>query len=112
MACEKGAVHGFYRLKGCLFRFGRLCIPKESIRKLLVREGHGGSLTRHSEKKTLELVKEHFYWLGIIRDVYHVIERCMVGKKTNSKEVALGLYMSLPILDQPWVDVWILYMGC
>ena len=35
--CEKGAVNGYYRYDGYLFKSGRLCIPNSSIREFLVR---------------------------------------------------------------------------
>ena len=71
LACEKWAVNGYYRHEGYLFRSGRLYIPNGSIRELMVREAHGRGLAGHfGEKKTLELVKEHFYWPGMIRDVH------------------------------------------
>ncbi|XP_052185197.1 uncharacterized protein LOC127796833 [Diospyros lotus] len=63
LVCEKGgAVNGFYRHEGYLFKSGKLCIPNGSIRELLVWEAHGGGLPGHfGEKKTLELIKTHFY---------------------------------------------------
>jgi len=106
LACEKRVVNGFYTYERYLFRSGRLCISNGFIRDLLVREAHDRGLAGHfGENKTLELVKEHFYWPGIIRYVYRVLERCVACKKAKSKEAAHGLYMPLPVLDQPWVDV-------
>ena len=43
------------------------------------------------EKKILEMVKEHFYWPAMIRDMHHVIERCVTCKKVKSKETSQGL---------------------
>ena len=34
-----------------------------------------------------------------------MIERRAICKKAKGKENAYGLYMSLPILEQPWMDV-------
>jgi len=34
-----------------------------------------------------------------------VIERCAICKNAKGKENAYGLYMPLPILEQPWIDV-------
>ncbi len=53
---------------------GKLCISNYSIRDLLVREAHGGSLAGHFSKKTLEVLKEHFYWPSMIKDVHKVVE--------------------------------------
>lgn len=58
-------------------------------------------LGHFGEKKTLEMVNEHFYWPSIINDVHQVIEKCAVCKKSKSKEIAQGLYMPLVVMDQP-----------
>lgn len=61
--CTKGAKEDYFRQEGFLFKAGRLCIPFGSIKELLVREAHGGGLAGHfGEKRTLEALKEHFYW--------------------------------------------------
>ena len=41
----------------------------------------------------------------MLRDVHKVIERCAICKKAKGKENAYGLYMSLAIPEQPWMDV-------
>ncbi|XP_071737871.1 uncharacterized protein [Rutidosis leptorrhynchoides] len=55
---------------GFLFKGSRLCIPKDSIRELLIREAHGGGLAGHfGINKTLEILSEHFYWPCMDKDV-------------------------------------------
>jgi hypothetical protein len=104
--CAKGACGGFFMHEGYLFKMGRMCIPLGSLRELLVREAHGGGLSGHfGEKKTYELLKEHFFWPNILWDVHKVIERCAICKKAKGKENAYGLYMPLPIPEQPWMDI-------
>ena len=62
-ACEKAAFGKFYRLDGYLFRENRLCVPNSSMRKLLVREAHGGGLMGHfGVRKTLDLLHELFFF--------------------------------------------------
>ena len=61
-ACEKGAFDKFYMHDGYLFRENRLCVPRSSMRELLVRESHGGGLMGHfGTVKTLDILKEHFF---------------------------------------------------
>ena len=62
-ACEKAAFGKFYRLDGYLFRENRLCVPNSSIRKLLLREAHGGGLMSHfGVRKTLDVLHEYFFF--------------------------------------------------
>ncbi|XP_071725831.1 uncharacterized protein [Rutidosis leptorrhynchoides] len=47
---------------GFLFKGSRLCILKDSIKELLVREAHGGGLANYfGINKTLEIPNEHLY---------------------------------------------------
>jgi len=49
--------------KSFLFRKNKLCIPKSLLRDLIIKEAHGGALAGHFNiNKTLEILKEHFYW--------------------------------------------------
>ncbi|GJT60714.1 putative gag-pol polyprotein, partial [Tanacetum coccineum] len=90
---------------GFLFKNGRLCIPKGSIRDLLIREFHGGGLAGHfGNTKTLEILNEHFYWPCMIKDFQALITRwstCHQAKSTFYK----GLYNPLPTPNQPWEDI-------
>ena len=44
------------------------------IRELLVREAHGGGMVgQFSIKKTLEILKENFYWPKILGDVMMLV---------------------------------------
>ncbi|XP_071741904.1 uncharacterized protein [Rutidosis leptorrhynchoides] len=90
---------------GFLFKGSRLCIPKDSIRELLIREAHGGGLAGHfGISKTLDIISEHFYWPCMNKDVKAVINRCATcfqAKSTFHK----GLYTPLPVPNQPWEDL-------
>ncbi|MDD0148434.1 hypothetical protein PSY31_22280, partial [Shigella flexneri] len=69
-ACVTKPFEKFYKQDGYLFRENKLCIPKCSFRELLVRESHGGGLMGHfGILKTLEILKEHFFWPHMKRDV-------------------------------------------
>ena len=106
VACESVAIDKFYRSDGFLFREGKLCVPRSSIRDLLVHEAHGGGLMGHfGVGKTLATLQEHFYWPKMKRDVERVCARCVTCKKAKSKIKPHGLYTPLPIPDAPWEDI-------
>lgn len=104
--CEKGSMGAYHKHQGFLFRDKRLCIPKGSLRELLVREAHGGGLMGHfGIDKTLAISKEHFYWPHLKKFVEHFCSRCVACKQAKSKSHPHGLYMPLPIPTAPWVDI-------
>ena len=77
-ACEKLAVDKYFRHDGFLMRENKLCVPKSSLRELLVREAHGGSLMGHfGVAKTLGVLQEHFFWPRMKKDVERICERCV-----------------------------------
>ena len=42
-----------------------------------MREAHGGALEGHfSVNKTIEILKEHFYWPWMANDVNKVVPKC------------------------------------
>ena len=58
----KTAVDDYYVFHEFLFKKSKLCIPKCSIRDLLVKEAHGGDLMGHfAINKTYNMLHEHFF---------------------------------------------------
>ena len=101
-ACEKAAFGKFYRHDGFLFRENRLCVPKSSLRELLMREAHRGGLMGHfGVRKTLDVLHEHFFWLHMKKDVERLCERCITCKKAKFRVLSHGLYTLLPIPSEP-----------
>lgn len=46
-----------------LFRENKLCMPNYFMNESYVRETHNGGLIRYfGIKKTLKMLREHFYW--------------------------------------------------
>ncbi|KAL7593504.1 hypothetical protein Lser_V15G33880 [Lactuca serriola] len=94
------------RHNGFLFKESRLCIPKSSLRELLVREAHSGGLMGHfGIAKTLSTLQEHFFWPKMKVDVGRICNNCIVCKQAKSKVQHHGLYTPLPIPCEPWVDI-------
>ncbi|KAI3789955.1 hypothetical protein L2E82_02762 [Cichorium intybus] len=101
-----GGPHGEYVVQnGFLFKGNRLCVPKHAIHELLVREAHGGGLAGHfGVTKTLEVLKEHFFWPKMLGDVTKIVGKCVTCHMAKSS-FKLGLYTPLPVPVRPWEDV-------
>ena len=104
--CQHRAQGGYYVAKGYLFKEGKLCIPQGTHRKLLVKESHEGGLMGHfGVDKTLDLLKEKFYWPHMRKDVQRHCSRCISCLKAKSRIMPHGLYTPLPIANAPWEDI-------
>ena len=99
--------HGpFHVHEGFLFKGVRLCIPKCGFRELLIQELHGGALAGHfGVEKTCSMLKEHYYWPKMSKDVEHFVKRCSVCQVAKSRVLPHGLYSPLPVPLSPWEDV-------
>lgn len=104
--CTNTPTSLFYIHDGFFFREKRLCIPQGSMRNLLIREAHGGGLMGHfGVDQTLSILVEHFFWPHLKRDVERFCSKCITCVKTKSRSHPYGLYMPVPIPNQPWVDI-------
>ena len=106
---EKSTPHAhglFHQEAGFLFKGARLCVPKCGMRELLIREAHGGALAGHfGVEKTTSMLKEHYYWPKMSKDVEHIVRRCTVCQLAKSHVLPHGLYSPLPIPMAPWEDI-------
>ena len=88
---DKGPNDSFYIHEGFLFRKDQVCIPRCSLRLLLVSEAHSGGLMGHfGRDKTYNTLKSHFYWPHMLRDVEHCLKRCIDCLKAKSKLMPHG----------------------
>jgi len=72
---------------------------------LLIREVHGGALAGHyRENKTTSMLKKHYYWLVMTKDVQDIIKRCATCQATKSHTLSQSLYTPLPVPQCPWTD--------
>jgi len=100
------AYKDFYLLNQYIFKGKRLCIPQGSLRSSLIREAHEGGLMGHfGPNKTLDVLKEHFYWPHMRKHVDKHCKSCIECMKTKSRVQPHGLYTPLPIPSKPWVDI-------
>jgi len=101
----KGGFEYYSVQEGYLFKGNKLCVPKGNFREAIIRETHGGGLAGHfGIYKTLEMVKEHFYWPKMVNDVQSLVGRCGACQRAKS-HFKPGPYMPLPIPNQPWEDL-------
>ena len=105
-ACMIVAFGKFYRHDGYLFRENRICVPKCSMRELLVKEAHSGGLMGHfGVAKTFDVLIEHFFWPNMRKDVENLCQTLLACKQAKSKVLSHGLYTPLPIPSELWVDI-------
>ena len=66
---------------------------------------HSGGLAGHfGINKTIDMLKEHFFWPKMGGDVHEVIFKCSFCLKAKS-QFYQGFYTPLPIFNGPWEDV-------
>nr|GEW09675.1 RNA-directed DNA polymerase [Tanacetum cinerariifolium] len=76
------------------------------LRKAIVLEGHAGGLAGHfGHDKTLALLREHFYWPKMERDVNRLLERCRTCHIAKTHSSNAGLYTPLSVPIAPRKDV-------
>ena len=69
-------------------------------------KSHEGELIgQFGVDKTLELLKEKFFWPPMRKDVQRHYHRCISCLKTNSKAMSHELYAPLPFASAPWEDI-------
>ncbi|KAI9157827.1 hypothetical protein LWI28_028681 [Acer negundo] len=69
-------------------------------RNFIIKEVHGeGHVGRD---RTLQLVKDSYFWPTIRREVERYVARCHVCQVSKGTATNAGLYMPLPIPTQPW----------
>ena len=83
-----------------------MCIPRCGTHELLIKEVHGGSLVGHcGENKMVVMLREHYIWPGMSKDVEDLLKRCAICQVVRSHSLPQGLYTPLLVLSLHWVDV-------
>lgn len=87
----------FSRERSCVFQRDQFAFGQRgSFEYINGLAGHFGI------NKTIDILKEHFYWPG--GDVHDVISRCVTCHQAKS-QFHQGLYRPLPVPQGPWEDV-------
>ena len=77
---QKKAMDDYY----LFHKFFMLCIPKCSIKDLLLREAHGGALMGHLRINTVyKMLHKHFFWPKTKHDVHKYCSKCFKRKETK-----------------------------
>lgn len=102
LKCVGGSKSELVLQEGFLFKGNRFCVPKHVIREMLVREVHGGGMVGHfGITKTLEILKDHFYWPKTLGDVTNIVNKCVTCQMSKSS-FKPGLYSPFPVPNHPW----------
>jgi len=105
-ACQKQPKDDYLIQDGFPSKGTCLSVPKCSTRELLIREVQRGSLAGHyDENKTLTILKEHYLWPKMHKDLQDLLKRCATFQMAKSHLLPQGLYTPLPISTKPWVDM-------
>jgi len=51
------------------------------------------------------MLKEHYYWPKMSKDVEHFVKRCSICQMAKSRVLPHGLYSPIPVPLAPWEDV-------
>ena len=67
----------YFIQEGILFKGIWLCIPRSSMRVNLIKEKYCGGLARHfGIDKTLNFLKDKYYWPQMYKDVHKFVRSC------------------------------------
>ena len=64
------------------------------------------------QEKTLNLVKRHFYWPGMVKDVEDFVRSCDICQRTKKvTQQPAGLLQPIPPPNRPWEEVTMDFMS-
>jgi transposase InsO family protein len=77
------------------------------LRTHLIREVHDQISTAHPGRdKTYRLLKDRYYWKGMLADVERYVRNCHPCRRASSpRDKTPGLLQPLPIPDRPWQHI-------
>jgi hypothetical protein len=90
---------------GLLLYKNRVYVPNVRELKLaILNEMHNMAYARHpGYQKTVAVVKSHYFWLGMKKEIVEYIARCMECQKVKAEHrYPAGLLQPLPIPEWKW----------
>lgn len=91
---------------GALYKEGLLWVP-EHLQTDLLKEIHDQSSSGHpGKRRTLDLLRRHYYWPGHVGSVIRFIKNCVECHRNKApRQKKHGLLVPLPIPVQRWQDI-------
>jgi hypothetical protein len=83
----------------------RIYVPSSGeLRNLVLKEMHDVPYAGHPDyQKIITVVRSHFFWLGMKKDVFYYIAQCMECQKVKSRHrQPMGLLQPFPIPEKKW----------
>lgn len=93
---------------GILLYRGRVIVPDINyLRTHLIREVHDPISTAHPGRdKTYRLLKDRYYWKGMLADVDRYVRNCHPCRRASSpRDKTPGLLQPLPVPERPWQHI-------
>jgi len=93
---------------GIMYREGKVYVPKDDIlRAEIIRLHHDTPVGGHGGQwKTVELVTQNFWWLGVTKEVKQYVEGCdSYQRNKNHTEQPAGKLMPNLIPEKPWTHI-------
>ena len=83
---NKQPCDGFYIHDGFLLKSGQLYLPSTSLCEKVIRDLLNGGLASHFRRdKTIEAMKQRYYWPRLRRDVTNIVARCYICQITKGQ---------------------------
>lgn len=99
---------GCINTDGLIFKGNALWVPSEDQWITdVIRECHDPPVCGHPGiRRTMELVKRHYYWYGMKASIERYIANCYSCHRSKApRDKANGLLVPLPIPEQRWKDI-------
>ena len=87
---------------------GRLCVPDvPELKREILDEAHNSKFAMHpGSTKMYRNLKDHYYWLGMKRDIAEHVSRCLTCQQVKASHMkSPGLLQSIPIPEWKWEEI-------
>ena len=92
-----------------LMKADQLWVPKgeKHLKMQVIKKTHNQPAVGHSSvKKTLNMIRRHYYWPAMRRKVEQYLCNCHVCKQAKASwDVYNRLFQPLPVPERPWIDL-------